>query len=133
MNLSPKPARGLWIIVALSLAGCDFLSTEPKGELTTGSFFKTSDQAIAATNATYNMLREWQVHVFSWIGLTDIASDDATKGSTPGDASFLLELDDLQLDNTSNLAYLDPWNGYYHAIYRANVAIANIPNVPMDA
>ncbi len=132
MNLSPKPARGLWIIVALSLAGCDFLSTEPKGELTTGSFFKTSDQAIAATNATYNMLREWQVHVFSWLGLTDIASDDATKGSTPGDAGFLGDLDNLVFD-PGNLAFSDPWTGYYRGVYRANVAIENIPNVSMDA
>src|SRR6266498_912869 len=132
MNLSPKAARGLWIIVALSLVGCDFLSTEPKGELTTGSFFKTSDQAIAATNATYNMLREWQVHVFSWLGLTDIASDDATKGSTPGDAGFLGDLDNLVFD-PGNLAFSDPWTGYYRGVYRANVAIENIPNVSMDA
>jgi len=132
MNNSRKATRGLWVLIALSLAGCDFLSTEPKGKLTTESFFKTSDQAVAATNASYNMLREWQVHVFSWIGLTDIASDDATKGSTPGDAGFLGDLDNLVFD-PGNLAFSDPWTGYYRGVYRANVAIENIPNVSMDA
>jgi SusD/RagB-like outer membrane lipoprotein len=132
MTTSRATATAL-LVLLFAAAGCDFLATEPKGELTNEGFFKTADHAIQATNATYNMLREWRIHVFSWLGLTEIASDDATKGSTPGDASFLLELDNLQLNNTSNLAYLDPWNGYYHAIYRANVAITNIPGVSMDA
>ncbi len=132
MRTSATAARGLILLAALVLVGCDFLSTEPKGVLTTENFFKTADQAVQATNATYNMLREWQVHVFSWIGLTDIVSDDATKGSTPGDASFLGDLDNLTFD-PGNLAFADPWAGYYKGIYRANVAIQNIPNVSMDA
>src|SRR2546422_8230500 len=130
---STTATRGLCLLAVLGLAaGCDFLSTEPKGVLTTENFFKTSDQAVAATNATYNMLREWQVHVFSWLGLTDIVSDDATKGSTPGDASFLGDLDNLTFD-PGNLAFADPWAGYYKGVYRANVAIQHIPDVPMDA
>src|SRR5213594_5099407 len=133
MKTSPTATRGLGVLLVLGLAGgCDFLTTEPKGVLTTENFFKSADQAIDATNATYNMLREWQVHVFSWIGLTDIVSDDATKGSTPGDASFLLDIDDLNFD-PRNLAFSDPWAGYYKGIARANVAIENIPAVSMDA
>jgi len=133
MKTSATATRGLCLLAVLGLAaGCDFLSTEPKGVLTTENFFKTSDQAVAATNATYNMLREWQVHVFSWLGLTDIVSDDATKGSTPGDASFLGDLDNLTFD-PGNLAFADPWAGYYKGVYRANVAIQHIPDVTMDA
>src|SRR5881296_1578255 len=133
MKTSPTAMRGLGVLLVLCLAGgCDFLTTEPKGVLTTENFFKTADQAIDATNATYNMLREWQVHVFSWLGLTDIVSDDATKGSTPGDASFLGDLDNLTFD-PGNLAFADPWAGYYKGVYRANVAIQHIPDVPMDA
>jgi len=132
MRTSLVMGRRICLLTALGLIGCDFLSTEPKGVLTTENFFKTPDQAVQATNATYNMLREWQVHVFSWIGLTDIVSDDATKGSTPGDASFLGDLDNLTFD-PGNLAFADPWAGYYKGIYRANVAIQHIPDVSMDA
>src|SRR2546421_10749489 len=131
MRTSQFTSRALVSLgLAVGLGSCDFLTTEPKGQLTNESFFKTADQAVEATNATYNMLRMWQVHVFSWIGLTDIASDDATKGSTPGDASFLLDIDNLTFD-PGNLAFADPWAGYYKGVYRANVAIANIPSVPM--
>ena len=113
-------------------AGCsDFLATDPRGELTTPSFFQTPDHAVQATNATYSMLRNWTVHVFSWLGQVEIASDDADKGSVPGDAGFLGELDNLTFD-AGNLAFRDPWIGHYQGIYRANVAIQNIPNVNMD-
>jgi hypothetical protein len=123
---------GLAALVVLGLAGCkDFLSTEPQGQLTTASFFKTSDQAVEATNATYSMLRDWSVHVFAWIGVTDIVSDDATKGSVPGDASFLGDLDNLSFD-PGNIAFSTVWQGYYRGIYRANVAIQGIPSANMD-
>jgi hypothetical protein len=121
--------------VVVLLGGVSFacsVETKPLGLLTTENFFQTADQAIAATNATYSMLREWRVHVFSWIGLTDIISDDATKGSVPADASFLADLDNLNLD-PGNLAFIDPWSGYYAGIYRANVAIQGISGSNIDA
>jgi hypothetical protein len=77
------------------------------------------------------MMREWQVHVFSWLGLTEISSDDATKGSVPGDAGFLGDLDNLNFD-PGNLGFVDPWTGYYRGIYRANVAIQGISGAPID-
>jgi hypothetical protein len=117
-------------LVAAALPACD-IETEPLGLLTTESFFKTADQAIQATNATYSMMREWQVHVFSWLGLTEISSDDATKGSVPGDAGFLGDLDNLNFD-PGNLGFVDPWTGYYRGIYRANVAIQGISGAPID-
>ena len=126
-------AGALALLLAAAIPSCN-LATEPLGVLTTESFFKTSDQAIASTNATYSLLRDWQVHVFSWLGLTDIVSDDATKGSTPGDAGagFLADLDNLNLD-PGNLAFSDPWSGYYKGIFRANVAIEGISGSGIDA
>ncbi|MGH7474888.1 MAG: RagB/SusD family nutrient uptake outer membrane protein [Longimicrobiales bacterium] len=121
---------GIAVALLAALVACD-IETDPLGQLTSESFFQNADHAVQATNATYSMLREWQVHVFSWIGLTDIASDDATKGSVPADASFLLELDNLNFD-PGNLAFVDPWTGYYRGIHRANVALANIPPIEMD-
>lgn len=123
--------RALLPVLALGLvlSACDdFLTTEPKAQLTTAAFFETEAQAIQATNATYSMLRHWEVHVFSFIGLTDIVSDDATKGSVPADAGFLLDIDDLNFD-PGNIAFSTVWGGYYKGIYRANVAIQGIPSV----
>lgn len=118
----------LWVASACS---SDFLEKEPLGEITEAAYFKTSSHAVEATNAVYNMLRRWEVHVFSYIGMTDIVSDDADKGSTPTDASFLLELDNFTY-NATNLAPLTVWTGYYQGIHRANTAITRIPEIQMD-
>jgi len=113
--------------------GCqsDFLDKKPQGQLTSGNFFEVEDHAVWATNAVYNQLRSWDVHVFSYIGLTDIISDDADKGSTPSDANFLLEVDNFTFD-AGNITMNAVWGGYYHGIYRANIALENIPNIEMD-
>ncbi len=116
-----------------SAAACtDFLEKEPLGLITEDAYFKTPEHAVEAVNAVYNMLRRWEVHVFSYIGMTDIISDDADKGSTPTDASFLLELENFSF-NATNIAPLSVWQGYYRGIHRANVAIERIPQIEMDA
>lgn len=123
----------LSLALATSLSGCDdFLATQPLGELSTESFFKDETQAIQATNATYSIMRAFNVHVFQFIGLTDIVSDDATKGSVPADAAFLLDVDNLNFD-PGNTAFSNSWIGYYQGVYRANAAIQKIPDAQMDA
>lgn len=122
-----------WMGIGLMLIpmGCkkEWLEVKPQGELTSGNYFQTEDHAIWATNAVYNLLRDWDVHVFNYIGMTDIVSDDADKGSLVNDAIFLSDLDNFTLD-AGHQSPLGIWGGYYQAIYRANVAIENIPKVP---
>ncbi|MBK7873257.1 MAG: RagB/SusD family nutrient uptake outer membrane protein [Saprospiraceae bacterium] len=120
--------------VLLSLAAAcseGFLEKEPLGDITEDAYFKTETHALEATNAVYNMLRRWEVHVFSYVGMTDIVSDDSDKGSTATDASFLLEIDNLSY-NSTNIAPMTVWNGYFQGIHRANVAIVRIPEIDMD-
>ncbi len=120
-------------IVALALFGCgeDFLNQKPQGQLTAANYFTEPDHAVWATNATYEQLRNYDVHVFSYLALTDILSDDADKGSTPSDGDFLIALDNFTFD-PGNIAFDVVWQGYYRGINRANVALENIPNIEMD-
>ncbi len=120
-------------VLILMLASCSdsFLDKKPLGKLTTANFFETEAHAFLATNALYEHMRSWDVHVFSYIGMTDMISDDADKGSFPNDAAFLGELDDFTF-NASNLAPLTVWSGYYQGIFRANNAIENIPGIDMN-
>lgn len=118
-------------IVILSSCSDEFLDRNPKGQLTYDTFFDTPDHALWATNAIYQQFRVWEMTAFPWIGLTDIISDDADKGSTPTDALYMQELDEFSFDAT-NTAIGGAWQGHYHAIFRANLAIDNIPNIEMD-
>ncbi len=121
-------------VVLLAATSCqkEFLDRKPLGQLTYDTFFENEDQAVYATNAIYNQFRQWDCISLPWIGLTDIISDDADKGSTPTDALYMLELDDFTFDAT-NTAFGSVWRGYYQAIGRANIAIQRLPDVNMDA
>ena len=118
-------------ILVLFASACsdDFLERAPLGQLTSDNFFTTEDHAVWATNAVYEQMRSFDTHVFSYLALTDIISDDADKGSTPSDGSFLLEIDNFTFD-PGNLTFGAVWKGYFRGVYRANLAIENIPNIP---
>ena len=122
------------VIFILLIMSCskDFLEQKPLGQLTSENFFVTEDHAIQATNAVYNMLRDFRIHVFAYIALTDIISDDADKGSTPSDGAPILVADELMLD-AGSLVIDDTWQGYYRGIKRANLVISEVTNVDMNA
>jgi len=120
------------VFLGAVLFSCDdFLEKAPKGELTSENFFKDANQATQAVNAVYAHLRSFNVHVFSYIGVTDIASDDADKGSVPGDSGFLQDINDFTFD-ANNTAVNGIWQGYYQGIFRANQVIINVPGIDMD-
>ncbi len=121
------------LLVLLIANSCqkEFLDRKPLGQLTYENFFQTADQAVQATNAVYNQLRAWDCVSLSYLGCTDILSDDADKGSTPNDGPSLAELDNFTFD-PSNSNFSAVWRGYYRVIARANLAIQQIPNVDMD-
>lgn len=120
-----------FVVLLLVSCGDEFLDKKPLGKLTSANFFETEAHAMLATNALYEHMRSWEVHVFSYIGMTDIVSDDGDKGSFANDAAFLGEIDDFTF-NASNLAPLTVWQGYYQGIFRANNAIQNIPGIDMN-
>lgn len=122
------------IFLVLAVIGCEdtLLNQKPRGELTMASFFETEEHAIEATNATYERLRTFNFTNFLWLGMTDIASDDANKGSVPGDASTTNGALDEWTFDSSTANFISTWRDYYVGIYRANLAIANIPPVEMD-
>lgn len=126
------PIMAAATLLVLTVASCDsFIDRKPLGQQTSENFFLNEEEAIQATNATYNKLRDWNLHVFDYLGLTDMISDDATKGSTPTDAAHLLELENLTFD-AGHQSVNGWWNGNYEGIYRANVNIQNIPDVDMN-
>ncbi len=131
MHILKKITLGLVAPALLFGCGEDFLDKQPLVDQTADTFFQTGEQAVQATNATYGILRRFDVSVFSYIGMTDIVSDDADKGSTPNDATFLRELDDFTYD-ASNIAPGAVWEGYYKGIFRANLALERIPEIDMD-
>jgi hypothetical protein len=72
------------------------------------------------------------VHGVSFISVTNIMSDDADKGSYPGDQEPAEEMDNFTF--TSNNVYVENlWRGYYDVIARTNQAIRDLPISAIDS
>ncbi len=73
-------------------------------------------------NGIYGMLTEWDF-AFSWLGVTEIISDNADKGSSPTDGgSDKLILDNLEHTSaTGSIGAM--WTRFYKTIGRANLSI----------
>ncbi|MEZ0484631.1 RagB/SusD family nutrient uptake outer membrane protein [Fibrella aquatica] len=116
------------LLLGTGMVACtDFLNTPPQGLL--GEAAVRNDPAAAQSLVTgiYNSMWEGGLHGFDYVGMTNIASDDADKGSSPADgANTFGTLDNLNptpgVGNLNNV-----WATYFRAIARANQALALIP------
>lgn len=124
------------LLIALSGAGltaCDeFLDTPPQGQI--GEAAVRSDPAAAQSLVTgiYNSMWQGGMHGFDYMGMTNIASDDADKGSSASDgANTFGTLDNLNM--TASVGNLNNvWATYFRAIARANQALALVPLSPAE-
>jgi len=116
----------------LLITGCskDFLEQKPQGVLTEVEFLQTQQDAILATNAIYASIREWNFYSGGY-PILDIMSDDAVKGSNPGDGGALNLFNNFQFTATSG--DISRWySALYKAIRRTNIVIEKVPLITMD-
>ena len=121
--------------LALSLAlvsGCkDYLDVAPQGQL--GADVIDAATAQKLVDGVYNAMYLGgfgpDIHGLQFVILTDIASDDSDKGSSPNDYKDALDVDNFTL-NSTNSNINNVWNGYYQGISRANQALDKIPLSP---
>jgi hypothetical protein len=108
--------------------GCeDFLDIRPEGSLpTTGIDYTKSENTFKPVSAAYAKLRNYGAHVFPYIGMFEIAGDNADKGSTPDDNPTMEELDVFSF-TASNGLINDLWIGYFDIVSGANYAIHEMP------
>ncbi|MBS1920627.1 MAG: RagB/SusD family nutrient uptake outer membrane protein [Bacteroidetes bacterium] len=116
------------------LGGCkkSFLDVAPQGQQPTQQFWQSQDDATKAVNAMYANLRSWTEVAFAPIAVESLGSDDAEKGSDPGDATFMNDFDNFTATSTEG-QLSDFWKGQYQEINLCNQVLDNIPALSMDA
>jgi len=120
---------------AMVLASCSKNFTSQKdallGQPPGTAFFKTAGDATKAVTAIYGNLRTWNNTAFAAICIENMGSDDAVKGSTSNDATFINQYDNFTVDPSEG--QLDGfWTGQYQNINFANQVLDNVPNINMD-
>lgn len=130
----------LLIIMLMLVCSCDeFLEVEPRGASTEANFFNDPNNAIRAVNAIYDPLTWGQngntlpvdfSHSYEFI-VGDILTDDAVKGSTDSDLPGITELEEWRA-TPANANILTLWYNPWVGIYRANLALINLPEAPLE-
>lgn len=124
------------IVFLLASQGCkkSFLAvpTQAKTPTVNQALFNSEANATAAINAIYANLREWRQTAFAPIAVESMGSDEAEKGSHPGDSEFMTDFDTFTQTSTEG-QISDFWNGQYASISLCNQAIDSIPGINMDA
>nr|MBA2744699.1 RagB/SusD family nutrient uptake outer membrane protein [Flavisolibacter sp.] len=114
--------------------GKGFLEEGPRRVTIQDLINNPQDGAQKIIGAVYSKLYDWQQHSFSWMGITSITSDDADKGSDPGDTGA----DKHELDNwtfnPSSISFLEVWESNFQGIGRATYALKFLEdmNLPMQ-
>ncbi len=123
----------LVIVTGLTFSGCEkFLDKDLQGTLTQQSFPVSPGDALLATNATYESLREWYYNAGGF-PIFDIMSDDARKGSNPDDGASTVGPYESFTHTPTQDGIDRYWNALYVGVKRANVVIEKIPGITMDA
>lgn len=119
--------------VSFIISSCeDDLNVEPQKTMAELDFLNNPENALQLVNGVYNKNLEYGTYGFSWIGITSITSDDADKGSTPGDSGA----DKNRLDAldfvSSSASFNDVWKSRYEGIGRANKALFYLEQLTID-
>ncbi|MBA4140336.1 MAG: RagB/SusD family nutrient uptake outer membrane protein [Segetibacter sp.] len=119
------------LLIALPLAviiSCkkSFLEVNPQGQLTEVQALTDPSAADKLIGGVYNTLYFGGFDIttvgFLWVIATEIASDDADKGSTASDFGPAGEIDNFT-HTPNNFIFDNIWRGHYAAIARANRSI----------
>lgn len=120
------------LILVVQSCKKSFLNVPPQATPPVTTFWQNATDAGKAVNAMYANLHEWTNIAFAPIAIESMGSDDAEKGSSPSDASFMNNFDNFTATATEG-QIADFWSGEYKTINLANQVLDNVPAINMDA
>ncbi len=140
MNISIIKKLSLILLPAALLGSCkkSFLEVDPQGQTTEVLALTDPDAATKLVGGVYNTLYyggfDKTTVGFLWAITNDVASDDADKGSTPGDfnSGGLGDIDNF-MHTPNNFIFNNIWSGHFNAIISANKAIEILGKSTIEA
>ncbi|MEO8237899.1 MAG: RagB/SusD family nutrient uptake outer membrane protein [Flavobacterium sp.] len=122
-----------FVVSAFFFTGCadDYLDVDQTESISTKDIELFNNDAGAASfvTAIYNKFLNWDMTSFGWIGLSSITSDDADKGSSPGDTGTDKDVLDALTYNASNPSAESTFISNYDGINRCNQALNILPKL----
>ena len=96
------------------------------GQYEASNFFTSNTNAVLAVNAAYTPLSFTDPGSNTLWVMGDVASDDAIKGSNPGDQADFENIQNFTI-LPSNAAVENLWGRYYDGVFKCNVVTDGLP------
>lgn len=132
-NFKIKPAF-LAIVILFLLGSCKktFIDLTPKGQFLTQNYYANRDQAFTGLVATYDLMRKNAGGFENMITMMNAGSDDNYAGGGGAtDGAGIQSFSNYTINpNTIPRSF---WSDHYQGIFRANILLQKLPDVPMDA
>lgn len=123
----------VFALSTLFFSSCEdkFLDVDQTETISTAdlALFNNDEGAKSFVTSIYSKFLEWNMSSFSWNGMSSIASDDADKGSSPGDTGTDKDLMDALTYNPSSISVQEVFEANYQGINRCNQALYYIPQL----
>lgn len=120
-------------ILSFSNNSCseDFVDVKPTEAISAQdlSLFNNNEGAESFVTSIYAKFLDWNMSTFAWIGVSSITSDDADKGSTPGDTGADKDVLDALNFNATTPSFRDLFAAHYQGINRCNQALSYLPQL----
>jgi len=107
----------------------DFIDVSPTEAIPESSIeiYNSDEGATSFVTAIYAKFLDWDMSTFAWIGVTSIVSDDADKGSSPGDTGSDKDILDALNFTPSTPSFKELFTSNYQGINRANQVLKYLP------
>lgn len=107
----------------------DFIEVSPTEAIPESNveIYNNNEGATSFVTAIYAKFLDWDMSTFAWIGVTSIVSDDADKGSSPGDTGSDKDILDALNFTPSTPSFKELFTSNYQGINRANQALKYLP------
>ncbi|MDR3269235.1 MAG: RagB/SusD family nutrient uptake outer membrane protein [Tannerella sp.] len=123
------------LVIGLASVSCNDLDIDPIGSISQQRFFSSDRDAVSALNGVYQALTytegEQALYGRNLYFLTDMGTDYAAAGAAASNF-HVQSISQLAYDaNNDRVALV--WKQIYNGINRANIAIDNIPEIPVTS
>lgn len=120
------------IAIAFTACSKDYLNVEPKGTQLEENFYQNADDALAGLIAVYDQVGGASGGYINKFSATLAASDDHfAGGGSATDVNGLQVISNYTLDPAVG-PQGDLWDRGFSGVFRANVMISKLPEIPMD-
>ena len=125
------PAVGLLMTASLLSCSKEFIELDPLGQPLVDNYYSNEDEAFSGLVAAYDIMGKQSKTFENMITMMNAGSDDFfAGGGGPSDGTGIQSFSNYTIDPATIPGSF--WNDYFQGVFRTNILLQKLPEVPMD-